>query len=72
MARQAAEVHAFTLRHNNIHFFRWRTLQTTLEVDGFVTGPSATALDSLEDQIIAAQRLTAQPKPRRYELTRAQ
>ena len=31
MARQAAEVHALTLRHNNIHAARWRQIQVPLE-----------------------------------------
>jgi len=70
MAKQAAEVHALTLKHNNVHFFRWRTLQTVLEADGFNAGPSEASLDSLEDQIIAAQRMAAQPRPRRYEIVR--
>ena len=68
MAKQAAEVHALTLKHNNVHFFRWRTLQTTLEADGFHTAALETSLDTLEEQIIAAQRMAAQPKPRRYAL----
>ena len=70
MTKQAAEVHALTLKHNNVHFFRWRTLQTTLEADGFNAGPSEASLDALEDQIVAAQRMAALPKPRRYELVK--
>lgn len=72
MAKQAAEVHALTLKHNNVHFFRWRTLQTVLEADGFNTAAPETALDTLEEQIIGAQRMAAQPKVRRYELARAE
>ena len=71
MAKQAAEVHALTLKHNNVHFFRWRTLQTVLEADGFNAGPSEASLDALEEQIVAAQRMAAQPKLRRYELARS-
>ncbi len=70
MSKQSLEVHALTLKHNNIHFFRWRTLQTALEADGFNAGPSEAALDALEEQVIAAQRMAAQPRPRRYELVR--
>ena len=62
MAKQAAEVHALTLKHNNVHFFRWRTLQTVLEADGFNTATPETALDTLEEQIIGAQRMAAQPR----------
>lgn len=68
MSKQAAEVHALTLKHNNVHFFRWRTLQTVLEKDGFDAAHAETSLDILEEQIIAAQRMAAQPKPHRYEL----
>ena len=72
MAKQAAEVHSYTLKHNNVHFFRWRTLQTTLEPDGFRTAEPEEVLDTLEDQIIGAQRVAAQPKLRTYELSRAE
>ncbi len=34
MLRQALEVHAPTLKHNNIHFARWRTIETGLATDG--------------------------------------
>ncbi len=70
MTRQAADVHALVLKHNNVHFFRWRPLQTVLEGDGFNTGPAEAALDALEDQIVAAKRMAAQPRPRRYELVK--
>lgn len=70
MTKQAAEVHALTLKHNNVHFFRWRTLQTVLEADGYNTAPSETSLDALEEQLIGAQRIAAQPKARKYELVK--
>lgn len=72
MMKQAAEVHGFTLKHNNVHFFRWRTLQTVLEGDGFAVAGPEDDLDALEQQIIGAQRIAAQPKLRRYELVRAE
>ena len=34
MAKQAADVHAMTLKHTNIHNARWRILQTPLADDG--------------------------------------
>ena len=68
MMQQAAEVHALTLKHNNIHFARWRMVQTPLEGAGFDTAAAESALDSLEDQLIVAQRVAAQPKPHRFEL----
>jgi lysophospholipase L1-like esterase len=70
MAKQAADVHALTLKHNNIHFTRWRQLQTGLEKDSPAHLKQAMdALDALEVDLIAAQRAAAQPKAHRYELT---
>ncbi len=69
MVRQAAEVHALTLRHNNVHTARWRQVQVPLEKD--VTPHLAAALaamDALESDLIAQQRAAAQPKPHRFEL----
>ncbi len=69
MVRQAAEVHALTLRHNNVHTARWRQVQVPLEKD--VTPHLAQALaamDELEGDLIAQQRAAAQPKPHRFEL----
>ncbi len=69
MARQAAEVHALTLRHNNIHFTRWRQVQVPMEKD---TAPhllsALQALDDLETDLVKQQRAAAQPRPRHYEL----
>ena len=69
MARQAAEVHALTLRHNNLHAARWRQVQVPLEKD---TAPhllkALDALDELEADVIREQRAVAQPRPRRYEV----
>lgn len=70
MARQAAMVHALTLKHNNVHFMRWRQVQLPLEDDAVpqkftVMG----ALDALELELINQQRAAAQPKPHRYELS---
>ena len=69
MARQAAAVHALTLKHNNIHFSRWRQVQLPLENDPLVQKPLVLgALDSLEAEIVQSQRATAQPKAHRFEL----
>ncbi|MEJ7607292.1 MAG: GDSL family lipase, partial [Bryobacteraceae bacterium] len=69
MAKQAAEVHALTLKHNNIHFTRWRQLQVPLEADRLASTQEAiAALDKLELELIQRQRSAAQPKPRRYQL----
>ena len=70
MAKQAAEVHAMTLKHTNIHNTRWRTLQTPLANDGFASTQAAMeALDKLDTEMIARQRELAQPKPRRFQVT---
>jgi lysophospholipase L1-like esterase len=73
MLRQALDVHALTLKHNNIHFARWRTIQTGLANDGApaTKAEAEAALDKLDNELVAEQRLTAQPKPHRYELTPA-
>ena len=69
MVRQAAEVHALTLRHNNIHFTRWRQVQVPLEKDTTPHLMSALlALDELEMDLVRQQRAAAQPRPRHYEL----
>jgi len=72
MSRQAAEVHKLTLEHNSVHFARWRMVQVPLDGQGFPLAPAESSLDSLEEQIVLAQRIAAQPKPHQYELTRAQ
>ena len=70
MARQGAAVHALTLQHNNIHYTRWRQVQVPMEKGATEHLPQALqALDALEADVIRAQRVTAQPKQRRYELS---
>jgi len=70
MAKQAAKVHDLTLKHNDIHFARWRDVQVALQDYTFAGQPAVVdALDKLEDQIVEEQRATAQPKPHHYELT---
>jgi lysophospholipase L1-like esterase len=69
MARQASVVHALTLKHNNIHFARWRQVQVPLENDPLIQKPMVLgALDSLEAELIQQQRAAAQPKSHRYQL----
>jgi lysophospholipase L1-like esterase len=71
MARQAEEVHALTLKHNTVHFIRWRQIQLPLDNDGLVQQPLALgALDSLEAELVQKQHAAAQPKPHRFELSR--
>ncbi len=69
MLRQAVAVHALTLKHNGIHFARWRDVQVPLEnytLSGIDDATSA--LDSLEAELIAQQRAAAQPKAHRFAL----
>jgi len=72
MMKQAAAVHNLTLKHNEIHFARWRAAGVSL--DG-VPVPAAhlqaadDALDALEADVVEQQRAAAQPRPHHYELT---
>lgn len=71
MAKQAAAVHDLTLKHNTVHFARWRMAGVNL--DSLALPPAhlqaaADALDTLEADIVAQQRAAAQPKSHRYEL----
>jgi len=69
MVKQAAEVHALTLKHNNLHFARWRQVQVPFADDALPHKQAAIeALDGLETEVIARQRATARPKPHKYEL----
>jgi lysophospholipase L1-like esterase len=71
MAKQAAEVHDLTLRHNVLHFARWRQVQVNLQkvaVDPAHVRTAADALDVLEADVVVQQRAAAQPKSHRYEL----
>lgn len=69
MFRQAAAVHALTLKHNNIHFARWRQVQVPLQNDALPhLQPAMTELDTLESELVARQRAAAQPRARRYQL----
>jgi len=76
MSKQAASVHNLTLRHNNIHFERWRSIQVPMaehknpRIDAAVP-PLLDALDEEEARVIKEQRQTAQPTPHQFELTPA-
>ena len=69
MVRQAADVHALTLRHNNLHAARWRQVQVPMEKDQTPhLLKTLEALDELEAEVLKQQRAAAQPRPRHYEL----
>ncbi|MDA1273903.1 MAG: ThuA domain-containing protein [Verrucomicrobia bacterium] len=73
MVKQAHEVHALTLEHNNIHFRRWRSVQVPLAgLDAPEVKTSVEqlikALDREEARLVAEQREKAKPVTRRFEL----
>ncbi|MEO8131658.1 MAG: SGNH/GDSL hydrolase family protein [Bryobacteraceae bacterium] len=68
MLKQAAEVHAITLRHNNIHFVRWRQIQVPLEPTLAHRQAAMDAMDALDSDLRQQQHTTAQPKPHHYEM----
>ncbi len=73
MSRQAANVHQLTLRHDNLHFIRWRQVQVPLAADRSSRVQEATrelmaALDEEEDEVVRQQRAAAQPEMHRYQL----
>ena len=73
MAKQAAEVHQLTLRHNNIHFQRWRQVQVPLAGDRISPVQKAVenlmaALDEEEAGVVAEQRKAARPQWHQFKL----
>ena len=70
MLKQALEVHALTLRHNLVHYERWRHFQVPLQEQKLERlQPVLDSLDALEAELLAQQHAAAQPKPRHYELS---
>jgi lysophospholipase L1-like esterase len=69
MAKQAARVHELTIRHNLVHFARWRQVQVPLadEQTGHLQN-ALNGLDALEAELVEQQRAAAQPKPHHYTL----
>jgi lysophospholipase L1-like esterase len=69
MWAQATRVHALTLKHNNIHFARWRSLQVPLQPEKLDTVSAAmNALDAVDNELVAQQREAAQTMPHRFDL----
>ncbi len=69
MARQAAEVHKLTLKHNALHATRWRSVQfANPDADPAVLARALEGLDALEASIVARQKAEARPKPHAFEL----
>jgi lysophospholipase L1-like esterase len=70
MLKQALDVHALTIKHNQVHFARWRQLQVPLQDQTLERlQPALDSLDALEAEMIARQRAAAQPKLRHYDLS---
>lgn len=70
---QAARVHALTLKHNNVHFARWRSLQVPLQTENpEALAASLQAIDAVEQELIGRQRELAKPLAHRFELIRAE
>ena len=69
MTKQASEVHNLTLKHNNVHYTRWRQVQVPLSsIKSPHLDEAIADLDRVEAEVVDQQRAAAQPKPRRYEL----
>lgn len=69
MWAQAARLHHLTLKHNNIHFARWRNLQVPMETEELESVPAAMeSLDTVEAELVRRQRMTAQPEPHHFQL----
>ena len=69
MWAQASQVHALTLKHNNMHFARWRTVQVPLAQENLASSKAAIdALDAVDAELVQKQRELAQPHPHKFEL----
>src|SRR5262249_13309093 len=69
MIRQAKTVHELTLRHNDLHYQRWRILQVPYERRDYPSLAKAIdGFDALEADVVADQRRKAKPVPHRFEL----
>jgi hypothetical protein len=69
MFRQAKAVHELTLRHNDLHFQRWRNLQVPYERRAYPgLAKAIQGFDSLEADVVADQRSKAKPATHRFEL----
>lgn len=71
MRKQAMDVFALTVKHNNLHFMRWRNLQVPMQNDNLPSMQKALdGLDAVENDIVKQQRAAALPKPHRFELVK--
>ena len=74
MAQQAADVHALTRKHTDLHQVRWRQVQVPLEndVSAIKLARVLEAMDEMEAEVVKRQREMAQPRPHRFELEPAE
>ena len=71
MQLQADAVYGLALRHNHVHFARWRMIEDSFRDYKMSTvEPAVSALDAVEQEALDLLRTTAQPKARRYHLTK--
>jgi lysophospholipase L1-like esterase len=71
MVQQAAKVHTLTVRHNNLHFLRWRQIQVPpLSNNAEHIRTACDALDAIEADMVKEQRAAAKPMPHTFELSR--
>lgn len=69
MMHQANRVHHLTLRHNDIHFDRWRAYQVPMAGANYPSLPRVIeALDALEADLLAEREREARPVAHRFEL----
>jgi len=69
MTKQASRVYDLTVKHNDLHYARWREVQVPFQGLHASRVPAALdALDKLEEETVQLQRAAGQPKPRHYEL----
>ncbi len=69
MVEQARKVHDLTIRHNEIHYRRWRVVEVNLQdYDTPHVANALAELDAFENEVVDVQRNTAQPKPHNFEL----
>ena len=69
MAKQAASVHALTVKRSNVHNTRWRSIQVPLQDESLPRIASVMkSLDALTAELAGKQRAAAQPAACAYEL----
>jgi hypothetical protein len=68
MWRQSRQVLELILSHNNTHHLRWRVLPTSLSEYESAYREAFDAIGKLEAEIVKKERVTALPKPHRFEL----